>query len=796
MPHLLSKIRRSLARDRALPFSARVAKGLRYMTSSALAPVNLRGCDRVGVRARTIGRPRIENGGRIEIGDDFTLNSSYAPAELVAAGGSIEIGHRVGINYGTAISARSRVTIGNDVSIGPYSIIADSEAQLPSDGVDRVAPIEVGDGVWLAARVTLLPGARIGAGSVITAGSIITGEIPAGVVAGGIPARVLRSVKSDDGTTMNAASLAAGASAAEPGVATANPAVAPAEAGMHPEPIGTSSTPALHGVVLADFTIGDLAVRLRDERDAPSMVVVESPYGQVMQTLMRGPSDGASDFALVWTLPQLMSPAFQRIASCEPVDAAELIADVDAFCDVLLRAAPDYRFLFVPTWTLPAHQRGLGLIDARPGGLTWALTVMNHRLMERLGGAANVFVLNAARWCEAAGRGPSAAKAWYLGKVAFHGEVLAEAARDIKAAVRGLTGQARKLVVVDLDDTLWGGIVGDVGWENLQLGGHDPRGEAFVDFQRALKQLTRRGIVLGIASKNTESVALEAIRSHPAMVLGLDDFVGWRINWNDKARNIADLAAELNLGLQSVVFLDDNPVERARVRETLPEVLVPDWPSDALMYPSALHALRCFDAPAISREDAERTQLYAAERKRETLKHDVGSLDEWLKGLGIRVRVEPLRPANVTRVTQLFNKTNQMNLTTRRLTEPELVAWAEQPGHALWALTVGDRFGEAGLTGILGVAADGEQCRIVDFILSCRVMGRRVEETMVHLAVEWAREHALRGVEATYIPTKKNKPCHDFWLASRFTSDDATRFRWDAAQPYPLPECIALEWDR
>jgi FkbH-like protein len=797
MRRSLSKIRDSLARDQALPLSARVAKGVRYVASSVLAPVRLRACDRVGARGRAMGRPRIVNRGRIEIGDDFTLNSIFAPAELVAAeGATIEIGDRVGINYGTAISARARVKIGNGVSIGPYSIIADSEAELPDGDDDRVAPIEIGDGVWLAARVTLLPGARIGAGSVITAGSIVSGEIPAGVVAGGIPARVLRAVKSDDSAAPAQSWIPASAGMTEGGPGGAIPSVIPAEAGIHTSPNGAPAPPALSGVVIADFTIGDLAVRLRDATDSPSLIVAESPYGQVMQQLMSGPSEGATDFAVVWTLPQLISPAFQRVEWSEPVEQAELTADVDAFCDVLLRAAAGYRFIFVPTWTLPAHRRGLGMIDARPGGLTWALGTMNQRLMERLGNASNVFVLNAARWAEAAGRGSTGTgeRAWYLGKVAFHGEALAEAARDIKAAVRGLTGQARKLVVVDLDDTLWGGIVGDAGWENLQLGGHDPRGEAFVDFQRALKQLTRRGIVLGIASKNTESVALEAIRSHPAMILGVDDFVGWRINWDDKARNIADLAAELNLGLQSVVFIDDNPVERARVREALPEVLVPEWPKDPLMYPSALHALRCFDVPAISREDAERTRLYAAERERERIKTDVGSLDDWLAGLDIRVRVEPLGRANLTRVAQLFNKTNQMNLTTRRLTEQELVAWAEEPGHALWALSVGDRFGDAGLTGILGLATEGERCRIVDFILSCRVMGRRVEETMAHLAVEWALERSLVGVEALYIPSAKNKPCHDFWKErSRFASADEKRFVWDISEPYALPECITLE---
>jgi len=332
-----------------------------------------------------------------------------------------------------------------------------------------------------------------------------------------------------------------------------------------------------------------------------------------------------------------------------------------------------------------------------------------------------------------------------------------------------------------------------VGWENLRLGGHDAVGEAFVDFQRAAKQLTRRGVVLGVASKNTESVALQAMTEHPEMVLRPDDFVALKINWSDKARNIAEMAEELNLGLQSVVFIDDNPVERARVREALPEVLVPEWPEDKLLYPSAMLSLGHFDAPTVSREDVERTAMYASERKRDTLKQSVGSLDDWLMSLGIRVRAEPLNAANLARTVQLLNKTNQMNLSTRRFTEPELLEWTRGPDRMLWAVHVSDRFGDAGLTGVVSVEADGGTARIVDFVLSCRVMGRRVEDTMTALAVEWARAHSLGSVSALYKPTAKNKPCHDFWKGTAFERDaEATTFTWDASRELPVPACVTL----
>ena len=759
-----------------------ILRGAQMAAETAAARLYLRGCDRVGSRARASGRPIVDNQGRIEIGDNFIVRSSFTPAEIVTGpDGVIEIGNDVWLNFGTALSARSRIQIGDRTQIGQYSIVADTEAPA-GNGPSREEPkpIRIGADVWIAGRVTVLPGTTIGDGSVITAGSVVSGDIPAGVIAGGIPARVLRPV---NGSERQAETPDHAVQNGHNGAPNAAPpaAVAPAP------PV----EPAFRGLVLADFTADELAHHLERDAEAPALAAQVGPFGQVVQSLMGGP---AADFALVWTRPEATIHAFRRLLEFEEVPTEQLLAEVDAFTSVVAAGAERFKYVFVTTWTLPSWQRGMGALDTRESGVTRALWAMNLRLSENLAKVPNVHVLGAQRWIDAAGRGFSA-KAWYLGKVAFHDEVFAEATRDLKAALRGLTGQARKLLVLDLDDTMWGGIVGDAGWENLRLGGHDAEGEAFVDFQRACKALTRRGVVLGIVSKNEEATALEAIRKHPEMVLREDDFVGWRINWQDKARNIAELATELNLGLQSVVFIDDNPVERARVRETLPEVLVPEWPEDKVLYPSTLWGLRCFDTPSITKEDAERTQLYGSERKRDALLKQVGSLDEWLKGLGIKVKVESVNAANLARTTQLLNKTNQLNLTTRRLNEAELQEWLRAPERTLWTVTVSDRFGDAGLTGIVSLEADGQQGvgRIVDFVLSCRVMGRKIEETMLHLAVTEATRRGLLTVEALYLPTKKNKPVHSFFLASGFHSDDQKRFVWDPQKPFALPEAVALE---
>jgi FkbH-like protein len=420
---------------------------------------------------------------------------------------------------------------------------------------------------------------------------------------------------------------------------------------------------------------------------------------------------------------------------------------------------------------------------------------MNLRLMDRLDGVTNGYVLAAQRWVEGVGRGAFPPKLWYMGKIPYHPGVWVEAVADIKAALSGIAGRARKLLLLDLDDTLWGGIVGDVGWENLQLGGHDSVGEAFVDFQNAIKSLQRRGVVLGVVSKNTEEVALEAIRRHPAMVLRETDFVGHRINWRDKAQNVAELVEEVNLGLQSVVFIDDNPVERARDREALPEVFVPEWPEDKTLYASALRSLRCFDSPAISREDLDRTRMYSSERQRESLKAEVGSVDDWLKQLAIKVVAEPLKAENLARTTQLLNKTNQMNLSTRRLSEQELLAWVKDGQRQLWAVRVSDRFGDAGLTGIVSLELDGSRANVVDFVLSCRVMGRRIEETMAHLLVEEARRCGATSIEARYLATAKNKPCLEFWERSGFEAKTSDYFAWNTTRAYPCPSVVEFAID-
>jgi len=550
-------------------------------------------------------------------------------------------------------------------------------------------------------------------------------------------------------------------------------------------------------VLVSDFNLQNFAGYAANDPEFPTIKPILAPFGQPVSTLLHKDLpcwQNTPDVAVVWTRPQSVISAFNSLLRYEQVPLQKVLQQVDEYSSLLVNVSAWVKYAFVPTWVLPSYRSVFGVLDMKTGiGLTNTVMRMNLRLVENLEKTSNIYVLNTHRWTERAGIQAFSPKLWYLGKIVFGNEVFKEAVRDIKAALGGMLGYARKLIILDLDDTLWGGIVGEAGWENLVLGGHHHLGEAYVDFQNALRSMKNRGILLAIASKNEEQVALEAIRKHPEMVLKSEDFAGWRINWQDKVQNVLDLMTELNLGPQSTVFIDDNPVERARVKESLPEILVPDWPKDPILYPAALLSLRCFEMPSLSQEDLFRTTMYLSENKRRELKKTVSSLEEWLTRLAIRVQVEELHPANLQRATQLLNKTNQMNLSTRRMSEAELMAWAGENHHKLWTVRVSDKFGDAGLTGIVSLDIQDRNAQITDFILSCRVLGRKIEETMLSTAIHYAQALGVEDVHARYIATSKNKPCLDFFksLAPRFQQQEEC-FIVDGEEPFPAPEHIEL----
>ena len=359
-------------------------------------------------------------------------------------------------------------------------------------------------------------------------------------------------------------------------------------------------------------------------------------------------------------------------------------------------------------------------------------------------------------------------KKWLTARMPIAADCLPLLAEELLHALVALRGRTRKVAVVDLDNTLWGGIVGEDGPHGIKLSAEYP-GAAYQALQQALRDLAARGVLLAIASKNNPADALEVIDKHPGMLLRARDFAAMRINWNDKAQSLRELAAELNLGVDSLVFLDDNPVERERVRGELPEVAVLELPADPIGYADALRRAPFFARAALTDEDRARAQQYAAQRERAAASSSAGSVEEFLRSLSMTLSHGSVSPQTLARVAQLTQKTNQFNLTTRRYTEEEIAAFARDPRWAVRWIQVTDKFGDNGIIGVTLARTEGAICTIDSFLMSCRVIGRTVEDAMLALLANEARAAGATRLHGLYLPTAKNVLCKEFYRAQGFT---------------------------
>jgi FkbH-like protein len=370
---------------------------------------------------------------------------------------------------------------------------------------------------------------------------------------------------------------------------------------------------------------------------------------------------------------------------------------------------------------------------------------------------------------------------WFLARMRLSPVGLAAMADLVASHMRAARGHPYKVVALDLDNTLWGGVVGEVGLQGIELG-EEGLGLAFQEFQRELLKMHDAGILLTIASKNNPDDALEVLRDHPAMVLKREHFAAVRINWQDKATNLRELADELNLGIDSFVFLDDNPVEREWLRRALPAVLVLDLPTDPVDRPAFLRQAPVFQRVTLTEADRIRAETYAVQAKRAELRTSASSFDEFLTSLAQEVTIEPLQPQSLARAAQMCQRTNQFNLTTRRYTAADLEGMIDSADTEAYVLAVKDRFGDNGITGFAILKLDGDSAEVDSLLLSCRVLGRRIEDAFLHVLAERARERGVRHLVGRYIPTAKNGQVASFYPDRGFVPAGDGVFRVDLAQ--------------
>lgn len=356
---------------------------------------------------------------------------------------------------------------------------------------------------------------------------------------------------------------------------------------------------------------------------------------------------------------------------------------------------------------------------------------------------------------------------WLIARMPIVADHLIQMAREWMRFLVPLSGKIAKVLVADLDNTLWGGVIGEDGMTGIKLGPEYP-GAAYQQLQRAMLDLSRRGILLAICSKNNPEDAMEALKNHPGMLLRPKDFAAIRINWSDKAQNLREIASELNVGIDSLAFIDDNPFEREQLRKLVPEVKIIELKEDPLEYAAAIRDCPVFERLALSAEDTQRTSMYAEQRERAQAEHSFQNKEDFFRYLQQEAEIAPVSPQTLARVAQLTQKTNQFNLTTRRYSEQQVAEMAVRPDWQVLSITVRDRFGDHGLVGVAITRDESETCEIDTLLLSCRVIGRSVETALLSHVCQAAVARKRKRLVGRFIPTKKNAPASEFYAQHGF----------------------------
>ncbi|MEQ8664161.1 MAG: HAD-IIIC family phosphatase [Rhodospirillales bacterium] len=527
-----------------------------------------------------------------------------------------------------------------------------------------------------------------------------------------------------------------------------------AESGIAP------SFPAKSLFVLSDSTTDYLPHNLTAAgyRYGVALDVAAAPFGQVQLALASSRTAiGSTDIVLV-ALTHFSFAADASLAALDDVALAKATEDLSSLVDDCLAAGA--KSVMVQTVPLPVGGR-FGSIDRRtPGSERWFLNRLNENILE-LAGRPGVMVadidalaseIGLGNWHDARGRG--------LAKLPFDSRYLPDYADRIARLVGASAGRSRKLLVLDLDNTIWGGVIGDDGIDGIRLGPDDALGEAYLAVQRAALALRDRGVVLAVCSKNDAATVREAFDTHPYMVLKQDHFVEIRANWDDKAENIVHICEALNFGLDAAVFLDDNPAERERVRESLPGVAVLEFPAEPAVIADTLRCCGYFETTSVTREDKERAGMYAADAERAQALSVSRSADDFLRGLGMAFQIDDVLD---DRFAQLLNKTNQFNLTLKRLAAGEIDDLQRSADTIVVGGKLRDKFGEQGKITAVVARIEGDLGHIENWTMSCRVLGRGVERAVLNVLVDRARDRGVRTLVGRYVPGPRNALVEDHY---------------------------------
>ena len=412
----------------------------------------------------------------------------------------------------------------------------------------------------------------------------------------------------------------------------------------------------------------------------------------------------------------------------------------------------------------------LGILDNKEDlGMKTIVRELNHQLEKQFKNEKSIFVFDYDAFLSAHGKKNSCdQRLHYIADMKLHSELFPFLADEYLSYIKALAAKPRKCIVLDLDNTLWGGIIGEDGFDKIKLG-PTPPGNAFVEFQEVLLSLFHRGIILAVNSKNNPEDVLQVLRDHPHMVLREQHFSALRINWQDKAANIKEIADELNIGTDSMVFIDDDKHNCLLVKSALPEVLTILLPDDPSLYVETLTQLNEFNTFQLTEEDALRSKSYAEERQRRKLREQFSDAHDFLRNLHMKATIKQADNFTIPRISQLTNRTNQFNLTTRRYSEADISQFHNDPAYYVCSIQAEDKLGDSGIVGA-AIMKYGHDSAVIDtFLMSCRVLGRQIETVLLHHLLEQAKSSGVTQVIGEYIPTTKNAQTKDFYKDHGFS---------------------------
>lgn len=527
------------------------------------------------------------------------------------------------------------------------------------------------------------------------------------------------------------------------------------------------------------------ALCVRDQIDAE---IYEAPYGSIEQEIRTGDS-GLAKFR-----PEIVV----LVMHWRDLRLESVTADAQSWIDDFIqerkadwtRLAKSFDcHIIQPSFDYPGTDAYGNLSGILQGGRTSVIERLNLRIREEAPAHVSVIdtgnvqrEIGAPRWEDS--------RAWYHYRQHPSVNALPALAEAYMSHVRPLLGLSRKVLVVDLDNTLWNGVIGEDGLDGIAIGPGSPEGEAYLQLQLYMLELKRRGILLAVCSKNNVEDAQLPFLRHPHMALRLEHFAAFRANWDDKATNLQLMARELSLGLDSFVFLDDNPLEREWIRSQLPEVALVELGTSVFDFLRQLDRGRYFEALSLSREDLTRAEQYRKQAQREQLRTSSASLDDFLRDLGLEAAVEGVSEKNLARVTQLVNKTNQFNVTTRRYTEAQVLALAREINSWTGVFQLSDRLDNYGVIGALfcRTASPKDSWEVDTWLMSCRSLGRQMEKYMFDRMIEAAIARGIKRILGVYRPTAKNGLVKELYdqMGFRRVSEEQDQVRYELEVPARL----------